>query len=348
MPYTVNELLEMVGLTKSNGAAVGKALILTSHNMKAYYKKFITEPLPTESFLQYAIHDTFNNEIANSIIQSKQDCVDWFTYSYFYRRIHGNPSYYNVKDASSYGISVFLTDLVETSLNDLVESSFIEIEDPEINAEANEEDEEASETISALNNGLICSHYGVSFFTIQLFVSSLSNSSTLKDILHVLSTATEFENISLRKGDKPLLSRLSKKLPIKFAGNVSAESVTFKVFSLLQAHFSRVELPIDFQNDLKEILEKAVPLINVIVDILSANGYLNATTAMDLTQMLIQGVWDVDNPLRQIPHFNNKMLEKCRAMNVETVYDIMALEDEERDEILTLDDAQLAQVAHIC
>lgn len=121
--------------------------------------------------------------------------------------------------------------------------------------------------------------------------------------------------------------------------------MTFKVFSLLQAHFSRVELPIDFQNDLKEILEKAVPLINVIVDILSANGYLNATTAMDLTQMLIQGVWDVDNPLRQIPHFNNKMLEKCRAMNVETVYDIMALEDEERDEILTLDDAQLAQVA---
>lgn len=100
--------------------------------------------MPTESFLQYAIHDTFNNEIANSIIQSKQDCVDWFTYSYFYRRIHGNPSYYNVKDASSYGISVFLTDLVETSLNDLVESSFIEIEDPEINAEANEEDEEAS------------------------------------------------------------------------------------------------------------------------------------------------------------------------------------------------------------
>ncbi|CAI1964349.1 hypothetical protein SEUBUCD650_0E02620 [Saccharomyces eubayanus] len=345
MPYTVNELSEIVGLTKSSGAAVGKALILTSHNMKAYYKKFITEPLPTESFLQYTIHDTFNNEIANSIIQSKQDCVDWFTYSYFYRRIHGNPSYYGVKDASSYGISVYLTDLVETSLNDLVESSFIETEDLEINAEADGEDEESSEAISSLNNGLIGSHYGVSFFTIQLFVSSLSNSSTLKDILHVLSTATEFENISLRKGDKALLSKLSKKLPIKFAGSVSTESVNFKVFLLLQAHFSRIELPIDFQNDLKEILEKVIPLINVIVDILSANGYLNATTAMDLMQMLIQGVWDVDNPLRQIPYFNNEMLEKCRAMNVETVYDIMALEDEERDKILTLGDSQLAQVA---
>ncbi|EJS43942.1 brr2p [Saccharomyces arboricola H-6] len=345
MPYTINELLEIVGLAKSNDITIGKVLILTSHNMKAYYKKFLIEPLPTESFLQYVIHDTLNNEIANSIIQSKQDCVDWFTYSYFYRRIHGNPSYYGVKDTSSYGISVFLTNLVESSLNDLAESSFIEIEDTETNAEVDGEDDENTEEISALNNGLIGSRYGVSFFTIQSLVSSLSNTSTLKNMLHLLSTAIEFENIPLRKGDGPLLTRLSKKLPLKFPGDIATESVSFKVFSLLQAYFSRVELPIDFQNDLRDILEKVVSLVNVIVDILSASGYLNATTAMDLAQMLIQGIWDVDNPLRQIPHFSNKMLEKCREMNVETVYDIMALEDEERDEILTLNNSQLAQVA---
>lgn len=164
-------------------------------------------------------------------------------------------------------------------------------------------------------------------------------------MLYVLSTAVEFESIPLRKGDRALLVKLSKRLPLRFPEHTSSGSVSFKVFLLLQAYFSRLELPVDFQNDLKDILEKVVPLINVVVDILSANGYLNATTAMDLAQMLIQGVWDVDNPLRQIPHFNNKILEKCKEINVETVYDIMALEDEERDEILTLTDSQLAQVA---
>ncbi|CAI4060676.1 hypothetical protein SKDZ_05G2530 [Saccharomyces kudriavzevii ZP591] len=345
MPYTVNELLEVVGIANSNDAMVGKVLILTSHSMKAYYKKFLAEPLPTESFLQYNIHDTLNNEIANSIIQSKQDCVDWFTYSYFYRRLHGNPSYYGVKDTSPYGISVFLTDLVETSLEDLVELSFIKIEDSGTNADVDGEDDEATEVVSALNNGLIASRYGTAFSTIQSFVSSLSNTSTLRNMLHILSTAVEFENIPLRKGDRSLLAKLSKRLPLKFPGDMSSEPMSFKIFSLLQAYFSRVELPIDFQNDLRNILEKVVPLINVIVDILSANGYLNATTAMDLAQMLVQGVWDVDSPLKQIPHFNNRMLEKCKEMNIETVYDIMALEDEERDEILVLNNSQLAQVA---
>ena len=347
MPYTINELLEMVGLASGNDSMAGKVLILTSHNMKAYYKKFLIEPLPTESYLQYIIHDTLNNEIANSIIQSKQDCVDWFTYSYFYRRIHVNPSYYGVRDTSPHGISVFLSNLVETCLNDLVESSFIEIDDTEaeVTAEVNRGDDEATEIISTLSNGLIASHYGVSFFTIQSFVSSLSNTSTLKNMLYVLSTAVEFESIPLRKGDRALLVKLSKRLPLRFPEHTSSGSVSFKVFLLLQAYFSRLELPVDFQNDLKDVLEKVVPLINVVVDILSANGYLNATTAMDLAQMLIQGVWDVDNPLRQIPHFNNKILEKCKEINVETVYDIMALEDEERDEILTLTDSQLAQVA---
>lgn len=178
-----------------------------------------------------------------------------------------NPSYYGVRDTSPHGISVFLSNLVETCLNDLVESSFIEIDDTEaeVTAEVNGGDDEATEIISTLSNGLIASHYGVSFFTIQSFVSSLSNTSTLKNMLYVLSTAVEFESIPLRKGDRALLVKLSKRLPLRFPEHTSSGSVSFKVFLLLQAYFSRLELPVDFQNDLKDVLEKVVPDLHIIV-----------------------------------------------------------------------------------
>ena len=344
--YPVSVLLEMVGnVERASATAPGKVFVLISGKKRPFYKKFLEEPLPIESFMYFHIHDFLINEISNSTIQTRQDCVDWITYTYFYRRIHANPTFYGVKDVSAHGISAYLTELVESTLDDLIETTLVEIEDIKEENVGTSTSVDASGAILPLNGCLISAHNNISFSTMSTLIEGLSNDSTSRDILEALSQASEFEAIRVRPDDYTKLLKLQKVLPMKFSKKFDGDITAFKTFILLQAYFSRLELPLEFQLDLNSIIRKADQLISAVVDILAGNGMLNATTAMDISQMIIQGCWDIDSPLRQIPYFDKTILEKCEAKNIETVYDIMALEDEDREEVLTLPHKKLLQVA---
>lgn len=339
---SINSINEIVGNLNSGSAErPGQAVIMTNSNKHSYYKKFLTESLPVESFIYYNLHDVFISEISNGVMTSKQDCIDWLTCTYFYRRIHANPSFYGVKDTSSFGLSAYLTEIVESTLKDLENCNLIEMKEHN-----DEEPEEESERILPQNNCLIAAHYNISFQTMYVFVNSLNKTCTLKDILKIMSSAAEFSNISLEQDDLAKLSKLEQRLPLSYPGDKFEHSSTYKIFILLQTYFSRIDIPFEYHLEMNDILIKCIDLINCIVDILLGDGLLVATTAMDLSQMIVQGVWDIDNPLRQIPYFTEDILAKCKESNVETVYDIMALEDDVRETILTMNEKELVKVAN--
>lgn len=54
---------------------------------KEFYKKFLFEPYPVESHLNHYLHDHLNAEIVTKTIENKQDCVDWITWTFLYRRL---------------------------------------------------------------------------------------------------------------------------------------------------------------------------------------------------------------------------------------------------------------------
>ncbi|KAG7661704.1 brr2 [[Candida] subhashii] len=315
--YQVQTMFEMIGNCKNGG----RVHIYT--NTIDFYSGFINSGLVVESGLLGNLHDYLIGGIVNGVVKSRQDCIDLITFSYFYSRLLKNPNFYDLKTGTSLGVSEYLSELIENTLEELVKGEFIE-------------DDEEAEEISGLNRCLISLHYQVSFETIRQF-SQIGRKSKIKDIFQILASASEFETLPIRKDEVQLLEKLGEKLPIKYHGEMNA--TTLKVFILLQAHISRIELPFDLKHDQKVVISKILDILYACIDTLSSEGYLNALLLMDLSQMIVQAVWNNSTAaLKQIPYFSGDILERCKKSKVETVYDIMSLEDDERNDILQLDE----------
>lgn len=58
----------------------------------------------------------------------------------------------------------------------------------------------------------------------------------------------------------------------------------------IQAHFSRVELPVtDYVTDLKSVLDQSIRIIQAMIDLCANSGWLSSTiTCMHLLQMVMQ------------------------------------------------------------
>ncbi|GME70575.1 unnamed protein product [Ambrosiozyma monospora] len=192
-----------------------------------------------------------------------------------------------------------------------------------------DENEEKDPEIVALNGSRIAAYYGVSFITIQGFMESITSKTRMKRLLEIISSAYELEAIPIRNHEDQLLSRIYNGLPVKFSSHTNFESPAFKCFVLLQAHFSRLNLPPDLNNDLKFILSKIMKLVYAMIDVISSEGFLNVIDAMDLSQMIVQGMWSSESPLKQIPYFDEDILSKCDELKLETVYDFIAVDDKE-------------------
>ena len=294
--YPISEVLQMFGkATRPLRDKSNRGVLMVPAVKREYYKKFLNEALPIESQLQAYLHDAFVSEISTKIIGSTQDAVDWATYTYFYRRLLANPSYYGLTDTSHEGLSTHLSELVENTLKDLSEAKITELD-------------EEDDTITPLNAAMIAAYYNISFITMQTFLLSLTGRTKLKGILEIVTSATEFESIQIRRGDDRILRRIYDRVPVKMA-QPAFESPHFKAFVLLQAHFSRMQLPADLAKDQEIILSKVLNLLSGCVDVLSSDGHLNAMSAMEMSQMVVQAMWDRDSPLKQIPYFSQDVVD---------------------------------------
>jgi pre-mRNA-splicing helicase BRR2 len=294
--YPLSEVLQMFGkASRPLEDKTSKGVLMVPAVKREYYKKFLNEALPIESHLQVYLHDAFVSEISTKMIESADDAINWTTFTYFYRRLLANPSYYSLLDTSHEGLSAHLSELVETTLKDLAEFKIIDLD-------------EEDDSVTPLNAAMIAAYYNISYVTMQTFLLSLSGRTKLKGILEIVTSATEFESIQIRRHEDSLLRRIYERVPVKMA-QPSYDSPHFKAFVLLQAHFSRMQLPIDLAKDQEVILTKVLGLLSATVDVLSSDGHINALNAMEMSQMIVQAMWDRDSPLKQIPHFTPEVIK---------------------------------------
>jgi len=337
--YSITDVMQMVGLAcRPLLDESGKCVILCHAPKKEYLKKLLHDPLPLESHLDHFLHDHLNAEIVTKTIENKQDAVDYLTWTFYYRRLSQNPNYYNMQGSTHRHLSDHLSELIETTIADLEESKCVSVED--------------EMDLSPLNLGMISSYYYIQYTTVELFASSLTAKTKIKGIMEILAAASEYARIPIRQQTEVAqMKRLSTHLPQALPESANFEDPAIKTNVLLQAHCSRQPLPTDLAGDLRFVLTDALKLIQALVDVISSQGWLRpALAAMELSQMVVQGLWDKDSPLLQIPHFTEEIVGRCKAHEppVETVFDILEVDDDVRDALLQLPPEKLSDVALFC
>ncbi|XP_065882563.1 U5 small nuclear ribonucleoprotein 200 kDa helicase-like [Dysidea avara] len=333
--YAVTDILQMVGQANRPVLDTNAVCVLMCQNTKKeFYKKFLYEPLPVESHLDHFIHDHFGAEIVTKTIENKQDAVDYLTWTFLYRRMTQNPNYYNLQGVTHRHLSDHLSELVENTLGDLEQSKCISIE-------------EDIDTIP-MNLGMIASYYYINYTTIELFSMSLNSKTKMRGLIEILAEASEYENLQIRHKEEVVLKQLATRVPWKVP-NQKFNNVHTKTNLLLQAHLSRLQLSAELQSDTEEVLKQAIRLLQACVDVLSSNRWLfPALTAMELSQMVTQAMWHKDSFLKQLPHFTSDIIKRCTEKEIESVFDIMDMDDDKRNSLLQLTDSQMKDVIRFC
>ncbi|XP_054637611.1 activating signal cointegrator 1 complex subunit 3 isoform X1 [Dunckerocampus dactyliophorus] len=295
--YPITDVLQMMGRAgRPQFDDQGKAVILVHDIKKDFYKKFLYEPFPVESSLLSVLSDHLNAEIAAGTILCKQDAMDYITWTYFFRRLVMNPSYYNLEDISHDSINKYLSNLVEKSLRDLECSYCIEIK-------------EDDRTIEPLSYGRIGSYYYLKHQTTRLFKERLKAELPIKELLSILTDAEEYAELPVRHNEDQLNSQLAQQLPLEVNPH-SYDSAHTKTHLLLQAHFSHAQLPCsDYTTDTKTVLDNAIRICQALLDVAANEGWLvTALSVCNLVQMIVQGRWLHDSSLLTLPHVEQQDL----------------------------------------
>lgn len=222
-----------------------------------------------------------NAEIASGTLQKFQHCIDYLTWTYFFRRLTKNPAFYglknNVMDNIAQVINNYLNALVQKTIDRLVRAKCVEYD-------------KESQSLSPTTLGYLASFYYLSHETIQQLGDDIEPRAQIDDLIRVLSNAKEFAGLPVRHNEDVLNEALTHLVPFRVAKH-ELESPHVKSNLLLQAHFERCPLPItDYITDTKSVLDQSIRILQGMIDISSHKGYMSATmNCIHIIQMIIQG-----------------------------------------------------------
>lgn len=295
MPIT--DVLQMMGRAgRPQFDNSGVAVVLVHDVKKNFYKKFLYEPFPVESSLLDVLPDHINAEIVAGTISSKQEFLDYLTWTYFFRRLMKNPKYYGLDSLDVQDVNKYLSYLVDGTLTTLVNAKCIELDDE-------------NQLLYPLSLGRIASYYYLSYKTITIFSKELKHDMTIIECLRALCNAQEYAELPVRHNEDGINEELSKRCRYPGASG-TFDSPNTKAFLLFQSHFSRLPLPsTDYVTDTKSILDQAIRVLQAMIDIVGENGWLSSTLRMtQLMQMIIQARWIDHSALMTLPHVDAEQL----------------------------------------
>ncbi|KAL8243683.1 hypothetical protein R6Q59_009941 [Mikania micrantha] len=282
----------------------GVARIFTQDSKKAFYKHFLHTGFPVESTLHKVLDNHLGAEVSAGVITTTQDALDYLTWTFFFRRLHKNPTYYGLEISAEEHkdnmliaqqlASDYMVELVDKSLGDLAESDCVTVH--------------SNGDVDSTPFGKIMSYYYLSHKTIRMLLSKARKTplATFADALAWVSLATEFDDLPVRHNEDLVNGELAKNLPLGIDGqmdNLPLWDPHVKSFLLLQAFMSRIDLPIsDYVGDQTSVLDQAIRIVQASVDVMTELGRHDAVIQMvHLLQCIKSARYPTDYPLSILP-----------------------------------------------
>ncbi|KAK3687651.1 activating signal cointegrator 1 complex subunit 3 [Podospora appendiculata] len=291
----------------------GVARILTQDSKKDFYKHFLHTGFPVESSLHTVLDNHLCAEVSAETILTKQDALDYLTWTFFFRRLHKNPSYYGLEiSAEEHNSTVaqqlansYMIEMVDSSLAELAESKCVEIF--------------PNGDVDPTPMGKIMSYYYLSHKTIRHLVGKAKPQASFHDVLSWMCIATEYDELPVRHNEDLINAELSRNLT--FPGSsfgLPMWDPHVKAFLLLQAHMSRINLPItDYVGDQTSVLDQAIRIIQASIDVLTELGHLSSTIEfIHLLQSVKSARWPTEPPLSILPGVDEKTPNKLTLQDM--------------------------------
>ncbi|KAA8496248.1 DExH-box ATP-dependent RNA helicase DExH14 [Porphyridium purpureum] len=235
-------IVQMVGCT---GAARGDsgvqhegsvtratAIVLTTASKRAFYQKFLYEPLPIESalHLKECLHNQINAALVSGSIYTPADAVNYLTGTLLFRRLQRNPSYYGLEQTSdgTGGVVQHCKALASTVFRDLAQAGCVVITNKESGEKEMDGNSEALRMQPTVL-GELCSSFCLSYKTAALLKERLTPRSAPKQpalsVASLFSLSMRCEELHVapvRVGESALLAALRDRLLLILGDEVLA------------------------------------------------------------------------------------------------------------------------------
>jgi len=304
----LTDVLQMLGRAgRPQFDTSGVARIFTQDAKKDFYKHFLHTGFPVESSLHTVLDNHLCAEVSSETVVTKQDALDYLTWTFFFRRLHKNPSYYGLEISAEEHNSIaaqqlandFMIKMVDTSLNELATSKCVEVY--------------PNGDVDPTPMGKIMSYYYLSHKTIRQLVHHAKPEASLQDVLTWMCLATEYDELPVRHNEDLINEELSKNLPLSgTAFDLPMWDPHVKAFLLLQAHMSRINLPItDYVGDQTSVLDQSIRIIQASIDVMTESGHLSSTLEfIKLLQCIKSARWPTEPPLSILPTVSETLKNK--------------------------------------
>ncbi|KAH8295111.1 hypothetical protein KR018_007271 [Drosophila ironensis] len=276
MPIT--DVLQMMGRAgRPQFDNEGVAVVFVHDEKKNFYKKFLYDPFPVESSLLLVLPEHINAEIVAGTVQTKQAALDYLTWTYFFRRLLKNPSYYQLEEIEPEKVNAFMSNLVERVVFELSSAACLV---------------ERDGCLVPTFLGRISSYYYLSYRTMKHFLEDLQSGMGTKEVLLAIADSYEFDQQPVRHNEDKYNEQMAETSRYR-PSSASWDSPYTKTFLLLQAHFSRASLPnSDYLTDTKSALDNATRVMQAMVDYTAERGWLSTSLVIQqLMQSVIQARW---------------------------------------------------------
>ncbi|KPI41227.1 putative helicase mug81 [Cyphellophora attinorum] len=326
----LTDVLQMLGRAgRPQFDTSGVARIFTQDAKKSFYKHFLHTGFPVESTLHKTLDNHLGAEISAGTITTKQDALDYLTWTFFFRRLHKNPSYYGLELsaeehkenplAARQLAADYVVSLVDKSVADLTDSSCIE--------------SEPNGNVDPTPFGKIMSYYYLSHSSIRNFIAKARATPVGKaDIGAVLSwaaQATEYDEIPVRHNEDITNASIAPNMPynaLELMKDMPMWDPHLKAFLLIQCHILRIDSHnSEYITDQNTVLDQVVRIIQAGIDTMVEidNGRLDAVRSyIALLQSIKSARWPSDYPLSILPGVNDKWDE---TLNGKVPRDLNAL-----------------------